>query len=88
MKKEELKDKIKTVEPKEGTVSYNTNETITTHHLAELTKIYIEIINDFNMSAEKYNKRLLWYTIAIAILTFIMAILTVILVWKAFIIKS
>jgi len=38
----------------------------------ETNKLYLKLINDFNEKTEVYNRRLLSYTIVIAILTLVM----------------
>ncbi len=75
MKKEELEKDLIDIEIKAGKAEYCRNADISATEQAMLTRLFMKLLNDFNESTNKYNKWLIRLTWAIAILT-------VVMVWK------
>ena len=74
MKKKDLEDKISELEKKYP--HHNVNNTEMFNLQYETNKLFIQIIRDFNEKTETYNKYLLFYTVAIAILTAVLVLVT------------
>jgi len=72
MKKEELEIEIKKLE--EGHKLHKVNDTVMFNLQYEANKLFYTILIEFNEKMEEYNKKLLFFTIVIAILTLVMAI--------------
>ena len=75
MTKEELEQEIKNIEAERGNPSQTYSAEKMINEQVRLNKLFIRLINDFNESTNKYNKWLMRLTWAIAILTAVM-------VWK------
>jgi len=82
MKKKDLEERFKGIEGEYP--QHKVNHTQMFNLQYDTSKLYMEIINEFNEKTEVYNRRLLWFTIVIAILTFVMTISASISLWSQF----
>lgn len=71
MKKEVLQEQFRQIAIDKDTAPNTGRETF---HQTLLTKLFIEMLNDFNEITSKYNIRLMRLTVAIALLTLVMVL--------------
>lgn len=76
MKKSKLEESLKEID--NFPIGETRNTERVTNQLYSLNKLHMGLINDFNESTERFNRRIFWLTITMTALTGVIAWLT----WK------
>lgn len=74
MKKEELEQCIVKIESQRGDASCTYGIETVANEQVNLNKLYVRLINEFNEKSDKYNRSLIGLTWVIAILTVVMVV--------------